>query len=297
VEIKKLDIPWPDPVTHAPRGKGVHLSDILDGIERDLGQEYQQQNFSVNIPLVHGLDEGDYFFIVEADATGHQPEINETNNTNADGPVYLTYPELPDLRVSNLGTAEASPHSGGPLTIQWDLLNAGNGSANSLFRERLVITDATSGQVVFQTQIGYDPAEKGPIRAGESVLREHIHTLPDGPNGAGQFQISVTTDWNDDVFEYIAAIDAEQNNTASHLVESTLAPYPDLIVAQLATDFASVRTGDDITLTWRIENTGDGIVTSEFSEYVRVINTDTDQTLVPFFAGLLAVNPGDIRVF
>ena len=42
MEIKKLDIPWPDPVTHAPRGKGVHLSDILDGIERDLGQEYQQ---------------------------------------------------------------------------------------------------------------------------------------------------------------------------------------------------------------------------------------------------------------
>ena len=53
--------------------------------------------------------------------------------------------------------------------------------------------------------------------------------MPQGEPGVGNLAITVTTDTDNQIFEYNAPGTGETNNTASVTATSTLASYPDLV--------------------------------------------------------------------
>ena len=60
----------------------------------------------------------------------------------------------------------------------------------------------------------YDPAAggNGSIAAGGSHANQFSYTLPDGPRGTGNIEITVVADTNNNLFEYNAGGTAETNN-------------------------------------------------------------------------------------
>jgi len=259
-------------------------------------QEYVQREVAVPLPLIHGLDEGGYFLLVEADGSNQQTESDENNNVTTRGPIELTYPDLPDLQVSSLNVMETDLHSGGSMTVRWSLFNASDGAVDTVVPERIVVKRIDNEQIILSAQMSYDPYVQGPIASGASVLCEYVFVLPDGPEGAGQLEIKVMADWTDQIFEYTDTGEAEDNNTAILVVESALAPYPDLALSDLTVDPANVQTGDEIALTWQVENIGAAPTSLSFIEEITLTNTDTGQILLiqtlvddPALPGLLEV--------
>src|SRR5207302_5577072 len=64
----------------------------------------------------------------------------------------------------------------------------------------------------------------------------------------------------------------ETTNTTTASFVSSLRPYPDLVVNGLAVTPTAVQTGNTVTVSWRIADTGNAPVTKAFSERVQVIN-------------------------
>ena len=83
------------------------------------GAFYDQVNYAVTLPLDGNLSEGDYYLIVNSDAEDAQVESDENDNVAVSSPITLTFPDLPDLQVADVGVTEVNPISGQPMTITW----------------------------------------------------------------------------------------------------------------------------------------------------------------------------------
>lgn len=244
------------------------------------GTQYDQTDFPINLPLSDSLSEGRYYLIVQTDALGDQPESDESNNTFATAAsIQLSYPSLPDLQVSSVGVAETKPTSGEPLTVQWTTVNAGDAPVLNSFSERLVVTNTDTNQTLLSEALEYNVVDHGTIAPGAVVHREYGFTLPDGLPGVGNLRIAVTTDASGNVVESFADSVPETNNTLTTDVVSQLRPYPDLVISSLSVDPTNVRTGGAVTLSWRVDNDGTGIVAETFQENVRIVNRATNDVL------------------
>ena len=133
-----------------------------------------------------------------------------------------------------------------------------------------------------------------PLAAGATGPQESFgFTLPAGAAGAGNFTVSVTTDYYQSIPEYdTSGNPAYANNTSSLNVTSTLANYADLVVApgSLAVTPASPQSGGSVTATWSDENQGDGAVEAPYSDYVLVQKVNSDGSLTTIASGDV---PGD----
>jgi hypothetical protein len=220
------------------------------------------------------LPTGDYYLIVQTDALGNQPESDEQNNVAASTtPLSLTFPPLPDLIVGNITVDEAAANnllSGGPMTIRWETVNEGAAGVNTTFHERIVITNG--GQELFGEVVVYDASDAREIGLGSAVPRMYVFTLPDGDLGAGTLDISITTDFYDEIGEGLSGTLPETNNTTSAAFATALRPYPDLVVNSLSVDPAAVQTGRAVTVSWQTVNVGTEPVSSSFSEQVKIVS-------------------------
>src|SRR5262249_6173027 len=114
--------------------------------------------------------------------------------------------------------------------------------------------------------------------------------------GAGSIQVTVTTDYYNNLFEYNTAgpggsSTAESNNTASTTVASALAPYPDLQVANLAVSPASgtqIQSGGAVLVAWADSNSGTGAVSCAFPDYVLVQRANSDGLLTTLSSATVA---------
>ncbi len=84
--------------------------------------------------------------------------------------------------------------------------------------------------------------------------------------------MTITTNFNNQIYEYNSSGTASSNNTASTDVTSTLADYADLVVApsSLTVTPSSPQSGESVTVTWMDENQGDGAVNGAFTDSVLV---------------------------
>jgi hypothetical protein len=126
----------------------------------------------------------------------------------------------------------------------------------------------------------YDAASSPLAAQGGSAARSHAFTLPDGTAGAGTLSITLTTDANNDVVEGFSGSTPENNNATTAAVVSRLRPYPDLVVNGLSVNPTTVLTGQTVTVSWLIENSGTDAVRGAFSDRVRVVNASSGVVLV-----------------
>ncbi len=195
----------------------------------------------------------------------------------------------PDLRVTHLSINPASPQSSQSVTVKWDDFNDGNGSTGASWTDQVVVTNTTTGQTVTTAYVSYNAATRGDLARNALAAQSYTVNLPDGPAGVGDLQISVTTDYYETVNEYYPGGGGYTNNTTTITAVSTLAPYPDLQVTNLATSPTSLESGETVTIDWDDANTGNAAVTGSFVDYVTAVNTTTGQTVasntVPYNEG------------
>jgi hypothetical protein len=212
-------------------------------------------------------------------STALQPAINSTNVTLT---TVTSTTIAPDLRVSGLAINPANPQSSQSVTVNWNDINAGNGSTGTSWTDHVVVTNTTTSQSVATADVPYNAGVSGNIASGGSAAQSYAFALPNGPAGVGNLQISVSTDYYNTVAEYYPGNVGELNNTTTIPAASTLAAYPDLQVSGLALSPTSPQSGQSVTVQWNDANNGNGATPSGANWYdnVQVVNTTTGQTLV-----------------
>jgi hypothetical protein len=224
--------------------------------------------------------------VFESNSSG-TAESNNTASISANSSVA----SYPDLQVTNLAVSPAGLQSGASATISWSDVNTGNAAVSSAFSDHLVVTNLTTGEVLLNTSIGYDPTANGnaPIASGASLARQYPLQLPDGVRGTGQIQFTITTDWLNQVFEYNAGGTGETNNTTSLTATSSLAPYADLAASNV-TGPSTVVPGQQITVGWTVSNTGSVAAAGPWTEQV-LLATDASGDNPTLLAALTYPGP------
>jgi hypothetical protein len=153
------------------------------------------------------------------------------------------------------------------VTIFWDDANTGDAAATTLFRDRVLVRNLTSGQTLVDVLAVYDAASEGAIAARSAKTRQHSFRLPDGAAGTGTLLIEVTADAQNELFEYNAAGNAEANNRAARNVVASLAAYPDLVVTRIKAP-ANGASGQTVQVVWVVTNGGTGEAAGTWTDQV-----------------------------
>ena len=135
---------------------------------------------------------GNYFLIARTDIADQVDELvlenDNTTTSSATFPVSLA--PYPDIAVQNLAVS-------GPVadqfTFNWTLANTGNLNAASGFKERVKVVNTTTGVTLLD-----DLRTPGAINAGANSARSATVTT----SVAGVYQVTVTGDASDDLFEH-----------------------------------------------------------------------------------------------
>ena len=230
------------------------------------GASYSR-NESVTIPA--GLDTGSDFLLFVADDNDGQ--LESTNNANNVVAVPITL-VAPDLQVTGLNVQPSNPVSGSTLVVGWNDANTGDAATSTGWVDSVSIVNTSTNQTLVTAEVPYDASSLGALEPGGSAAQQCILRLPDGDPGVGNLTITVTTNADNSVIEGNSTGTAGSNNTASVSTISTLANYPDLIVApgSLAVTPATPQSGDSLTVTWMDKNQGNAAVNGAFSDSVLV---------------------------
>lgn len=209
-----------------------------------------------NITLPSFVDT-DWYIIVETDSTNLINEhANEGNNATASMmPIDVSFPPLPDLVVSDI-TVSGALQSGQPLDITWTVENAGNDSVTSLWSDRLVIRNTTTNTVLYNERIDLSSLPNNELLPGMTVEQMITFNLPDGVNGIGDFNIEVTTDEGNDIFEVNQSGDAESNNSLIEIVTTSEGPIVDLEAVSVIAPTEAAWSGRSVQVSWTVKNVG-----------------------------------------
>src|SRR5262249_21331709 len=123
------------------------------------------------------------------------------------------------------------PVSGSSLIVGWHDANTGVAATSTGWVDSVSIVNTSTNQTLVTAPVPYDASSLGALEPGGSAARQCILRLPDGGPAVGNLTITVTTNADHSVIEGNSAGTAGSNNTASVSTVSTLANYPDLIVA------------------------------------------------------------------
>lgn len=244
-------------------------------------------------------ESGTYLIAIEG-------RVSDTNANGSFSFLYVPNPPLPpaplfdtnvapDLIVTGVAIAPPSGlQSGQSATVSWTTRNNGTAATAGSFTERVSVRNTGTSQIIVNRTLLYDEAASGAINPGATRPRQLAITLPDGPAGAGNLEVTVTTDTLNNIFEQNGGGTAEANNATSVNITTTLAPYPDLQVAGLSVAPPSAwLTGSLVTVSWVITNTGNRATTGSWTENLLVRNTNTSQVIVNSTTNYDAGEPGN----
>lgn len=196
---------------------------------------------------------------------------------SADGN-FTTLP-APDLQVTGVGVSPGVLTSGSSIIVNWTLQNKGAGPTSGSWFDQVTILNQTRNKVLAQDYVYYDATRFGDIASQGSKAALYNFTLPEGPDGAGTIVVTITSDFYNNVIE-LPAPAAENNNTGTTTVSSTLRNYPDLQVQTLAISPAGLQSGNTATISWQDANTGAAAAGGLITDSVVVRNTTTGEWLL-----------------
>jgi len=263
---------------------GIQSSDTTQGTVSTSSLTFTPQNWNApQTVTITGVDDGIIgpdtpYLILIAPAVSADPNFNGL--VASDVSVTNLEEDTRDLQVTGLQTTPGL-QSGSNVTIQWSDADIGNVAVTGSFTDAITVTNLTTGQTLVTATVPYDASTRGPIAGGSSAVQQYSFTLPAASPGAGQIQISVTTNSNNAILERNSTGTAQSNNSATIIVSSALAA-PDLQVTGLTTSPTSPQSGNTVTVQWNDSNTGNLPALGSFTDRVTVINTTTGQTLVSF---------------
>ncbi|MCC5831323.1 MAG: PKD domain-containing protein [Phycisphaeraceae bacterium] len=253
---------WHDRVTVVHEDTGETLLDQVLAYDADqlgaLGPgEQRHRQFTFELPD-GPAGVGQWEVRVTVDAFGAIPEHNEegtsAQNNIAKREMTTTLADYPDLVLSALEVGPTALHSGQEVEVTWTVSNEGEAAVAVDWDDRVLVRNLDTGQLLVSELHPYEGSLQ-PLAPGQTVQRSAIVRLPDGEAGVGQIEFEVIADAGDRVFEHNAEGTAADNNAASTVVTSSLAPYPDLAIAELTWPDA-IDDGATVPLRAWITNTG-----------------------------------------
>jgi len=222
---------------------------------------------------------------VTTDAANTVAEDNDSGtaeaNNSAQAVGYVSGPYYPDLQVSNLQWQwNGTPGVAGPITVTWSDFNSGQAAATS-WNDRIQVVNQLTGKTLVDAIV---PGNFQNLYPGGFSSQLYNFTLPAGFDGVGPLQLTVTTDFGNNLYEYNFYTNfsgyGELNNDATLTTFSSPADSGDLSIANLSfAPTSNVQSGGLITLQWNDVQNGMPITTSYLDRIV-VINQSTGQTLV-----------------
>ncbi|KAF0094832.1 MAG: fibronectin type III domain-containing protein [Puniceicoccaceae bacterium 5H] len=203
-------------------------------------------NYSVSgsAELPDGI-QGDFFLIVKTDVADAVDEfVFEGDNVTASSSAFhVDRADYPDLEVQSLAVSIASP--GAAPEVTWTTANVGNADAIGGLSERIQVFDRDSGNLVQDASLMINQD----LSAGGSVSRSFTLDAP----AQGHYRVYVTTDADDDFYEYGSADHATAEDNVAD-ADFTVYRYFHLDVAAQPTDGGSVtgagtyREGESVSL-------------------------------------------------
>ncbi|WP_342364198.1 CARDB domain-containing protein [Terrarubrum flagellatum] len=259
---------WKDAIflTNAPDGYGSWLASVDMTNETLAAGASYTRTVTVQLPLSHDYNPGQWYFRVETDIWNGVFEYQaEDNNGGPHAPVAISDPPLPDLRVENLNVP-ANGVAGSTIHVSYDTVNRGTGAANGDWLERVYLSYGDS-VIDYTDRILTQFSNGGAISlaAGASLHREFDLTLPLEPSFlAGGYSVIVAADLpafiNFGASSIYEPNGHETDNTASAPMSVTIPPLPDLTVTALS-ELPEAISGQRIPITWTITNNGAAPVT------------------------------------
>ena len=234
---------------------------------------------NVKTELSWKLPDGTYYLLLRADVNSNQAESNENNNVVVSGQITFAMPALPDLTVTGVTTVQASPKSGESVTVQWTENNAGTAALGIGTSTRVRITRASDSSVLVDRVVYFDAASNAALTAGGQVARQLVVDLPNGPGGAGDFNVQVTADYYNQAFEHNGAGNAESNNLGTGSFTAVLAGYPDLLPTGVSVVQTALQSGGLMTMNWSLTNSGNAPVSKSFSYRLQVLPAGSSTAL------------------
>lgn len=244
------------------------------------GNDYTRSPF-VTIPS--GI-QGDYFFIVQTDATGSivEPGAEDDNVLVAASPTTISQPNLPDLTL-NILTTTSTVFVDTVLPLSWLVTNlTPDGYANATWTDRVYLSpDATlePGTDLLLAETMYS----GLLNPGQSYIR-NMNMLITEP--AGSYFVLYVTDADDVVPE------TDELNLVAQPI--TIAAAPDLALLPFSLP-ASATLGEPITVNWTVENRGSAAAAAPWIDRVYISDNstfDTGDTVVGSESRLAPLDPG-----
>jgi hypothetical protein len=221
------------------------------------GASYQA---SINFNLAStNLTPGTYYLFVITDVNGVQSDVNFANTASAPMPITVL---APDLTVTTASSQQSTVALGQSVSISWSVQNIG-GAVNSVFEDSLYDAVYVSSSPTFDSSAQYigDFRESThiPIATGGGYSDTENITLPSTATGA----------------RYLI-IDADQDNALheSNLTNNTFAipitiTSPALTLTTATAPTAAVA-GDNVPVSWTVQNEGNGSATQYWEDEVYV---------------------------
>jgi len=248
-----------------------------------LGNVVMEQSVNGDVDTFTVPQAGNYVVTVEGriydPGTNGTYSFNVAPNPQQPGQPLFETNNSPDLIVSAVSVAPASGlQSGDTATVHWTVQNSGNVVTAGSFTDRVTVRNTASGQIIVNSTLAYNESDpgNGPIAPLGTRARQLNVTLPDGTNGTGNLEVTVTTDALNNIVELNSGGTGEANNSASTTITTTLAPYPDLLVHSVtATPPTGWLPGSPVTVAWRLTNAGPRAASTSWVDSVVVRNTNT----------------------
>jgi hypothetical protein len=258
-------------------GVDIFLGQTANLSYLDSGESYRVEDFSVTLP--RGIN-GPHYFIVQTDFRNQVRERSgEGDNTAAGAATAVTLTPPPDLQVEAI-RAPATRISGESMTIDYDIINAGEGATR---------TESWSDRVFLSTDDVFDPTDRlvatvphsGALECGEGYTASADFVLPIEITGDVFF--FVQTDAFNQVFEHVFEFNnTEGSETTTNVLQGAL---PDLEVVDIASPSVA-RSGEQLAIEYTVANLGQ-FATRSSSWVDRVYLSVDDQlnTSEDFFLG------------
>lgn len=189
----------------------------------------QSYSHSKQVVLPQGAN-GLYYIIIKTDHyNGVKETLDNNNTTYSTTQINVTLSPPPDLIPTNI-TAPAITFSGEVINMTYTVSNLGDGiTTDSIWKDEIKLQPAPNNSNGTTTVLS-TRTHSGHLLPDSSYVVSHTGTIP--ANIFGDYELKVTTDLKNDVFEFAS----EGNNTLlSNIIQVVLTPPVDLVPDSLVT--------------------------------------------------------------
>ena len=214
------------------------------------GGSYSSDTLSTSNRIPSSMNPGTYYwgFLIDVRGTnGDVEEQSETNNAYTCSNQVVIEDDLPDIVADDIDTSSSSAVMGDTITVNYRIENHGHDYTGSFYWELYLSTDRT----ITTSDVYVDEFSRSSISPGSYASGYQYSVLIPTGISPGYYYLGMIADSRSSVTEL-----DETNNVISDTYRIDIEEPADLIVDS-ASGPSSGNTGQQASLSWRIENDGD----------------------------------------